>query len=296
MKGPALSGSAGREGVSKKRLALFGTRLAVGAGLAAFVAWVLLAAPLWVFAAVTLAFVGVALNEFFEMVRRKGIFIERWIGLSVGLVIPLSIHLGFESTKGWELFFMVVAFLTLFILQLRRRDSSEAIVGISTALFGIFYVSWCFSFLIKLRYLTGPAGLADGWLVAYLVLVTKAGDIGAYAVGSLFGRHILIRRISPGKTWEGALGGLSLSFLATLAFRPVFDSVSLFHLLGLGLALGITGQLGDLSESLIKRDCQVKDSGVFFPGLGGVLDVIDSLLFASPLCYFYMLKFWGLPS
>ena len=183
-------------------------RLLTGSGLIALTAWVLFAAPPWVFALVTIAFVGLGLNEFFTLVERKGIVIERWIGLAVGLLIPISILSGFEPTKGWELFFMVVAFLTLFLVQMRRRDSSQAIVGVSTALFGIFYVSWCFSFLIKLRFLTGPSIPDGAWLVVLLLVITKGGDVGAYFTGSVLGRHSLVPRISPSKTWEGVLGGL----------------------------------------------------------------------------------------
>lgn len=267
-------------------------RLITSAILIALVIGVVFFSPVWVFTLVTTVFIGLALNEFFTLVERKGIHIERWVGLAVGLLIPLSIHSGFEPTRGWELFFMVVACLVLFILQLRRRDSSQAIVGISTALFGIFYISWCFSFLIKLRFLTGPA-LPDGsWLVVFLLTATKAGDVGAYTVGSLLGRHTLIRRISPSKTWEGLAGGLLFSLGAALALRPVFSQVPVAHLAVLGLVLGILGQLGDLSESLIKRDCQVKDSGNLLPGMGGVLDVLDSLLFTAPIGYFYMDKFF----
>ncbi len=266
-------------------------RLVTGSVLIGVVVGVLFFAPLWVFALVTVAFIAAALNEFYALVEGKGIVIERWIGLGVGLLIPLSIYWEFEPTRGWELFFMVLAFLVLFILQLRRKDSSQAIVGISTALFGIFYISWCFSFLMKLRLTTGPM-LPDGrWLVALVILSTKAGDIGAYAVGSLFGRHTLIRRISPSKTWEGSVGGLLLSVAGALALKPAFPKVPIGHLLTLGCLLGLLGQLGDLSESAIKRDCQVKDSGSILPGMGGVLDVLDSLLFSVPIGYFYIHKF-----
>lgn len=267
-------------------------RLVTGIGLIGLIIGVLFFAPLWVFALVTIAFILLGLREFFDLVELKGIVIERWIGLSIGLLIPLSIYWEFEPTKGWELFFMALVFLALFLLQLAKGDSSHAIVGISTALFGIFYVSWCFSFLIKLR-LTSGSAIPDGrWLVAYLLLVTKGGDIGAYAVGSLFGRHILIHRISPSKTWEGVIGGLLFSLAGALLMKPLFRQIGLGHLLLLALLLGVVGQLGDLSESMIKRDCQVKDSGRLLPGMGGVLDVMDSLLFTSPICYFYVRKFF----
>ncbi len=265
-------------------------RIITGSVMIVSLSWLTLEAPLWIFGFVAVCFIGIGLNEFFALVERKGILIERWIGLGVGLLIPMSILWGFESTKGWELFFMVLVFLILFSLQLRRKDSSHTIVGISTALFGIFYVSWCLSFLIKLRMLS-PSPLDGRWLVFMLLAVTKGGDIGAYFIGSLFGRHQFIQRISPSKTWEGVAGGLLFSMGAAYLVRGVFPTVSVLRLLTLGFLLGILGQLGDLSESLIKRDCQVKDSGTLFPGMGGMLDVLDSLIFTSPICYFYVRKF-----
>lgn len=256
------------------------------------VAWVLFHAPLWVFAIACLGFVGLGLNEFFALVERKGIMNERWIGLGVGLMIPLSILVGFEPSRGWEFFFAVTAFLTVFVIQMRRQDSSQAIVGVSTALFGILYVSWCFSFLIKLRFLEGPALPNGAWLVALVVAITKGGDIGAYLIGSAIGRTPMIRRVSPSKTWEGSMGGLLFSVGAALLMKHyVFTQVPTHHMVILGLLLGVMGQLGDLSESLIKRDCQVKDSGNLFPGMGGMLDILDSLLFTGPIAYFYVRKF-----
>jgi len=266
-------------------------RLLTGSALIALVAWTLFKAPLWVFSVIATGFIGLGLNEFFSLVERKGIVIERWLGLSVGLLIPISILTGFEPTKGWELFFMVVVFLALFLTQMRRQDSSQVIVGISTALFGILYVSWSLSFLIKLRLLEHPVLPGGAWLVALVLIITKGGDIGAYFVGSAIGRHPLIRRVSPHKTWEGMLGGLLFSVGGALALRGVFSGIPAIHLVILGLLLGVLGQLGDLSESLIKRDCQVKDSGTLFPGMGGVLDVLDSLLFTSPICFLYVHKF-----
>jgi phosphatidate cytidylyltransferase len=267
------------------------SRLLTGSALIALVTWTLFKAPLWVFSLVTTAFIGLGLNEFFTLVERKGIVIERWLGLAVGLLIPISILTGFEPTRGWELFFMVVVFLALFLTQMRRPDSSQAIVGISTSLFGILYVSWSLSFLIKLRFLESPVLPGGAWLVALVLLITKGGDIGAYFVGSAIGRHTLIRRVSPSKTWEGMVGGLLFSVGGALALRGVFSQIPAAHLVALGLLLGALGQLGDLSESLVKRDCQVKDSGTLFPGMGGALDVLDSLLFTSPICYFYVHKF-----
>lgn len=231
--------------------------------------------------AVTLFIVG-GLYEYFQMLEKKGIKIYKYFGIGMGTIIPLSIMFRFEPTKSWELLFIVLALLSLILMQFKRRDNQGVIVDISTTLFGILYVSWFFSFLIKIRYL--PQGLG---LLAGLLLITKLGDIGAYLVGSRWGKHLLIPRISPNKTVEGAIGGLVFNVLGALASKS-FLPFNYAELFVLAIGLGVLGQLGDLSESLLKRDCQVKDSGKIFPGMGGVLDEIDSLLFTAPVFYFYL--------
>ncbi len=235
-----------------------------------------------VFALSVTALIIGGLYEFFSLIEKKGIYIYKYFGMAIGIMIPLSILFKFELTKGWELLFIVLALFSLFILQFRRQDNSQAIVGISTTLFGILYVSWFFSFLVKIRYLPNGAGY-----LAAILLITKSSDIGAYLIGSRFGKRKLIPRISPNKSIEGSVGGLVFSVLAAMGSK-IFLGFSYVHLALLGLMLGILAELGDLSESLIKRDCKVKDSGIIFPGLGGVLDLIDSLLFTAPVFYFFM--------
>ena len=247
--------------------------------------------PPFGYAAVVITFIGLGLYEFYSLIERKGIFIYKYIGITIGVLIPLSIFFRFEPTKGWELFFITTSTLLFFILQFIRKDSSQAIVGISTTLFGIFYVSWFLSFLIKIRFL--PHGVS---LVAFLLLVAKSGDMGAYLVGTAWGKNLLITRISPKKTLEGAIGGLSASMLAAVLSIWYLPFIPAFHVVALGALLGFLSQVGDLCESLIKRDCGVKDSGSYFPGLGGVLDIIDSIIFASPIFYYYLLHFQLIPS
>ncbi len=222
------------------------------------------------------------LYEFFRLIEKKGIHIYKYFGMGLGVIIPFSILFKFEPTKGWELLFIFLALVSLLVLQLKRRDNSQAIVGISTTLFGVLYVAWFLSFLIKIRNLGG----GQDYLAA-IILITKSSDIGAYLIGSRFGRHALIPRISPKKSVEGSIGGVLFSILAAVLSKP-FLGFAYTHLIAMGVVLGILAELGDLSESLIKRDCQVKDSGVLFPGMGGILDVIDSLLFTAPVFYFYM--------
>lgn len=246
--------------------------------------------PQFVYAAVVILLIVMGLYEFYTLIEKKGIFIYKYFGIFIGILIPLSIYFQFEPTKGWELFFITTATLIFFILQFMRKDSSQAIVGISTALFGIFYISWFFSFLIKIKFL--PGGTA---LVAFLLLVTKFGDIGAYLIGSNFGKHFLIARISPKKTIEGALGGFFFSLVAAILSKVYLKYIPVLHLIAMGGLLGLLAQVGDLCESLIKRDSGVKDAGLYFPGLGGVLDIIDSILFASPIFYYYLIYFKLIP-
>ncbi len=240
----------------------------------------------WLYVLTVAALISLGLYEFFTMVEKKGIPMYKYFGTVIGIVIPLSIYSRFESTKGWELLFIAAALLTLFILQFSRRDTTNAVVGISTTMFGLLYIAWFFSFMIKIKLL--PSGTA---LVGCLLLVTKGADIGAFLVGVKWGRHSLIPRISPKKTIEGMLGGLFFGVagaLASKSFLPDYPIFSWSNMIVLGIALSFLGLLGDLSESLIKRDCSAKDSNSLFPGIGGVLDVIDSLLFTAPAFYFFM--------
>ncbi|MFC1709990.1 phosphatidate cytidylyltransferase [Candidatus Omnitrophota bacterium] len=228
------------------------------------------------------------LYEFYCLIEKKGVRVYKYFGTIIGLIIPLSIFYRFELTKGWELLFVVIGLISLFSLQIIKKDNSQAVFSISVTVFGIIYISWLFSFIVKIRML--PYGLA---LLGALIFITKATDIGAYLIGSRFGKHALIPRISPNKTIEGIIGGLLFGVLAALAsgsFLPNIGVLSLVHLVFIGLFVGLIGQLGDLSESLIKRSCLTKDSSDVIPGIGGVMDVIDSLLFTAPVFYFYMYR------
>jgi phosphatidate cytidylyltransferase len=229
------------------------------------------------------------LYEFFYMVKKKDIPIYSYVGIFIGLLIPITIFTRFELTKNWELLFIVVGFLLILLMQFSRQDNRNAIVGLSTTLFGVLYVAWFFSFIVKLRLiLPGAEGIK---LVAFILLVTKSGDMGAYLIGSKFGRHALMPKVSPNKSVEGSLGALLVSAVVAVVFQSFLPSsvhFPVWQVALMGAFFSSLGQLGDLSESLIKRDCGVKDSGKLLPGLGGILDMIDSLLFAIPAFYLYM--------
>jgi len=229
------------------------------------------------------------LYEFFYMIKKKDIPIYSYTGILIGLLIPLSIFFRFELTRNWELLFIVCAFLLILMLQFNRQDNRNAILGLSTTLFGVLYVAWFFSFLVKTRLLL--PGIEGAKLAGFIIAVTKAGDMGALFIGTWIGKHPLLPRVSPNKSVEGALGGILVSALVAVLCRswlPALPQFTPFFVALMGAFFGGIGQLGDLSESLIKRDCHVKDSGNLLPGLGGILDVVDSLLFSAPAFYLYM--------
>lgn len=242
--------------------------------------------PNWVFSILASGFIGLALYEFFGIVQKKGIFVYKYFGITIGMLVPVIVYLqmGTEGYFTLEPFLIVIACLFIFVLQFTRRDVSEALSSISVTMFGLLYIAWFFSFFVKLKFLTGGA-----LLVSFLILVTKMGDIGAYFAGNLFGKHSLIARISPRKTIEGTIGGLLFSVGAAMLSKAYLPKFTYGHLFVLGLLLGILAQVGDLAESLLKRDCGVKDSAASFSGFGGVLDILDSLIFTAPIFYFYIM-------
>jgi len=241
--------------------------------------------PNWTFSLLASAMTGCALSEFFNLAERKGIFVYKYFGILIGMLVPIVTYfqMGMEGYVTTEPFFIVIACLFTFVLLFMRRENSQALASIAVTMFGLLYIAWFFSFFIKLKFL--PQGAL---LVAFLITVTKMGDIGAYFIGKSFGKHSLIPRISPSKTVEGTIGGLTFSVGSALAGKIYLPNFSFTHLLTLGLLLGILAQVGDLAESLIKRDCAVKDASDSISGFGGMLDIIDSLIFTVPIFYFYV--------
>jgi phosphatidate cytidylyltransferase len=217
------------------------------------------------------------------MVEKKGVRLFKALGLLTGVLIPISIYFRFSVQEGFQFLFAVIGLFVLFLLELTKKDTHQSVLSISATVFGVIYISWCFSFLIRIRQL--PEGAL---LTGFLIIVTKSSDVGAYLWGKNFGKTLLIRRVSPKKSLEGAVGGFFTSLGVGLIFSLLIESITFWEKFFLIIILSIIAQLGDLFESLIKRDCQVKDSGKIVPGMGGVLDVIDSLIFTAPTFYLYI--------
>jgi len=223
------------------------------------------------------------LYEFFYMVEKKGVQLFKPLGLCVGALIPITIYFKFDMAEGWQFFIIVVALFLLFLLELTKKENHQAVLSISATIFGVLYIAWCFSFIIRIRQL--PGGIV---YVVFLLLVTKSSDIGAYFWGMKYGKTYLAKRISPKKSLEGAIGGFLTSLTVGSIFTLFVRSFMVWETYFLIMILAIISQLGDLFESLIKRDCKVKDAGRMLPGMGGVLDVIDSIIFTAPTFYIYL--------
>lgn len=258
-------------------------RLIWSAILVAVSAYAIFSASSWFFLATVEVLIVLGLLEYFQMAEKKGFFINRVLGLIFGMLLPLAFHLPGETIV------LTVAVLCLFIFNFHRRLREQAMASTALTLFGLIYIGWFFSFLTKIRVLpNGPL-----WIF-YLVFILKMGDAAAYFIGKRFGTHKYIVHISPNKSVEGALAGFVMTVVTSLLSKIYLPLVPLGHLFGLGVLLGILGQLGDLAESLLKRDAGVKDSGNI-PGLGGVLDVMDSLLLTIPVLYYYLTVIYSHP-
>jgi phosphatidate cytidylyltransferase len=193
---------------------------------------------------------------------------------------------------AWPLLAFTASLVVAFVAEMRRYERpGTSIVPLALAIFAIAYIGLTLSFAVNLRLL---GGRVDGLVaLAALIIVVKMGDTGAYAVGRLIGRHKMAPTLSPGKTWEGAAGAILFACLgAWLAFHLLPRAMG--HTLAqhdwswlvFGLAVGVAGMLGDLAESLLKRDAGRKDSSTWLPGFGGVLDLLDSILLAAPVAWF----------
>ncbi|HLB02084.1 MAG TPA: phosphatidate cytidylyltransferase [Nitrospiria bacterium] len=212
-------------------------------------------------------------------------------GMALGFLLVLSFYLGFSPpTQTFPVAILTLIAISAMLFSLFTvREIKGALIDSAVLFFGVFYVSFLLSHLLLLR------GLQEGeFLILFIFGITWLGDAGAYYVGSLMGRHSLAPRISPKKTIEGAVGGLVLSVMGSLAAKFWFlPTLTVADSLRLGLLLGVVGQLGDLVESLWKRSAGVKDSSSLFAAHGGLLDKVDSLIFTAPVFYYYLILVKG---
>ena len=225
----------------------------------------------------------VALTEFYRLHFRPGTAAPD-IGLGLGCAALLLVSLQWPDTLPLRSVLALTVLLALAFRVFSREPLRQTLIDVAIVLLGIVYIGLLVGHLLPTRALPGGE-----WLILFLFFVTWAGDTGAYYAGTAMGRRKLAPRISPNKTVEGLLGGIGLSLVAAFIAKVWFlPSLNTIDCLALGVLLSLTGVLGDLAESVLKRSAGVKDSGSLIPGHGGVLDRIDSLLFTAPVFYYYL--------
>lgn len=227
---------------------------------------------------------GMSLNEYFRLLALKQPSVGVSLSYAMALSLALTAYIGGVRWMPLALSLSIVA-LTANVMW-TAGPASPSFPALLHSLFGLLFVGWGLSHLVLLRGLEAGTGY-----LLLLCAVIWTGDVTALYVGKGLGRHYMAPSISPGKTWEGAAGGvLSCLLVAAMGARFLAPQLSLLQGLVLGLVLSCVAQVSDLGESMLKRYVGVKDSGALIPGHGGMLDRIDSLFFAAPLA-FYTLDF-----
>lgn len=242
------------------------------------------------------ALAAIGVWEYAQLAVNKGVEPTiRWmVATAIAEVIALYASLVFVDFPQLPVLVLAIAMVIFFLLHF--RDATGALSTIAVEFFGVAYIAAPLGLMLGVLYPIPHHGIPQEgrWWLVYLIFVTKITDVGAYFVGRLWGKTKLSPTLSPKKTVEGAIAGfvsaVIASFLICFAGRQLFDghfSLSLTQSIWLGMLIGVFGQIGDLAESLLKRDAVVKDSNTL-PGLGGVLDMVDSLLFTTPIVYFFI--------
>ena len=273
-------------------LALFGIPLTLG----------LIYAGGWIFVAALGGVAGIGAWELFRMARAAGNEPLDTPGIILAASVPLMVHASYLGVFRMTLTIALIIFMALLASVIWVRGTArKPLISFALTIVGVIYAAQV-SYMYPLRYHDYAVGaLAGTMLVMFPIAVTWATDTGAYAFGRMLGKHKLIPSVSPAKTVEGALGGLLIAVLGAWLYvefllKP-FAHLSMLPLsiVAFGLIVGVVGQIGDLAESLLKRDAGVKDSSKLLPGHGGILDRFDSVLFVLPVAYL-LLGYLLLPS
>jgi len=244
--------------------------------------------------ALALLIAPMAAFELSAIFQAQGILTRRWLtalAVLLGLIISYAIPMQTEAITAVAIVAsgLILAFVTAMIVFSRRQNVSGVMAAAGAVVFAMLYLGLMLGFLLALR------RTHSAWWIVGIILTTKAGDIGAYFTGRAIGRHKLIPWLSPGKTWEGLLGGVLVGALVGMGFAAMshglsgpHDHVPLWIGLVCGSVFAIVGLFGDLTVSLFKRGAGLKDSSSVLPGMGGVLDVLDSPLMVAPVAYWML--------
>lgn len=228
--------------------------------------------------------------EMAALAKKVGATVFRPITIAASVLMALSWYVRQYAGEGadwfhlhYVLFVCAFAILGLFLYQARRFGNKGVIINCSAGLFTIFYLGFLSSFVPAIRIRFGV------WALLMFISAVKLADTGAYTIGRLFGKHKFSPNISPGKTWEGIAGGIGFAVIASVIFSVTCGIMEWYFGVVFGVIFAFLGQLGDLAESMIKRDAEQKDSSSSLPGFGGVLDILDSPLVTAPLAYLYLI-------
>lgn len=241
-----------------------------------------------------IGFAILAIFGFKEFARATGLYADWWMtgAVQIGIIaVALSAMIPARQggPPGWYGLFMtmpvyVIALLLMVPIFLNRTQGQLQVLALG--ILGFIYIGWMFSHLGFLANSDHPYAY-----IFYLVFAVELNDVAAFTFGKLFGRHKFRNNISPNKTWEGALGALAVSLALPWLLRSTLPHFGTLQLILAGLIVGIGGQMGDLSISVIKRDIGVKDMGALIPGHGGILDRVDSLIYTAPL-FLHMVDYY----
>lgn len=248
-----------------------------------------------------LAFVTLGMIEYFRILRSPRVL---WEGIFTTLIAvahcSVCFWLAASGRTGHFSFFdslaiVAVVFIAFAINLNFPIRPGRSHISVMAAVFGFIYIAFLFNFVTRISFFQDGVQTAEipgrGYLL-FLLAVTKFTDAGAYAIGSLIGKHKMIPHISPGKTWEGFVGAFVGAFVAAFAVTGLVGNevplLTPMHTCILAIILALAAILGDLAESIVKRSLYTKDSGQVMPGIGGVLDLIDSILFTAPVMFCYL--------
>jgi phosphatidate cytidylyltransferase len=294
------------EGEPRRRAGNLTLRLVTATLLIPPIIYVIFLGGLWVLGTVVVITL-LAIHEFYQLIEAKGAEPLRGVGTLAAVALPVVTYLGSDYAATVLMSFLL---LGVMVAQLGKAQIAESLASISGTFFGVFYVGWLLSHAVALRGFhdvvqgrwgaDAVAGMhpdVGAFYLLFTVSVVIGGDAGAYFVGRKYGRRKLAPAVSPSKTVEGAIGALAAGLVVGLVWKLGFDAFwpELSAQLGwsacavFSILLAGVGIVGDLVESLLKRDAQVKDTGTLLPGTGGVLDRIDSNLLAIPVMYYLLL-------
>lgn len=225
--------------------------------------------------------------EFSQMVKNKNAHVNLVVGLIAILFIVLNAYFSFVD---FSILTVSIAVILLLVELFRNKDS--AIINVGSTLLGVFYLGLFSSTIVLIREYFSESELLyteGGFLIISIMVSIWVCDSAAFFIGTAFGKHKLFPRVSPNKSWEGAITGFVFAVITmVVAKATVIDQLTLTSSVIIGIIVGIIGQLGDLVESLVKRDAGVKDSSAIIPGHGGIFDRFDSLLLTAPVVYLYL--------